>query len=790
MSLKVNKILYLFFILIFSFVNMYSQPNEKSYTILSINVEGNLRTDKGTIIAISGLREGEKLTFPGDGQNKLQSAIKNIWQRKQFSDVNIIIEKTTPMGIFLLIKVKEFPSLSSINISNNKELTEAEIKKEIGKNEGDILSNYDVYLSRYKLKKLYQKEGLIFAKVNTELETTDSNYTNLNVDVDEGFEYHVKQIIFSGNKEFTNKELEDAFEDTHSKKWWQFWRSSKLSLEEYEKDKEKLVTFFKKKGFVDAALIRDTIIYSDVNDEVKIEVEVYEGERLFVRDIKFDGNTVYPDFELSRRLDFSKGDPYDYEKFEMNLFQNMDQTDVTSLYADNGYLAARLIPEEKRISPDSVDITIKVYENQRVKIRKVDIKGNTKTKDKVIRRELFTRPGEYFDRSAVIRSIRALGVMQYFNPEALKPDVKQVDDKNIDLVYNVEERSSDQINASIGFMGAFGLTGAVGLTLNNFSIAKPFREGAGQIMNIHAEFGQANRYQNYSIGFTEPWLFDTPTTVGFNLYYSWIKYVSNLNIRRTGSALNVGRRFRWPDDYFRGDWSFRAQENFTEGYNNRYFREGFSTEITIEQTISRTSYNNLFFPSVGSRFSLRSSLALGALSLGNTDYFKNVMKFEMAHPLMQIKGNDRLVLFLSTNLGYVGGLNDNTMINPMELFSMGGNGLTGFGVTPLRGYEDQSIGPYGGGRVLTRHIAELRFAVSLDPMPVYFYGFAEAGNVWNDMKNADPFNLKRSVGLGVQLMMMPIGVIGFSYGYGFDNPIKDTGSPAGWKFLFHLGQQF
>jgi outer membrane protein insertion porin family len=786
-----NKKIILVFVLLMIFCGglLYSQQEQKSYTILSINVEGNLRTDKGTIIAISGLREGEKLVLPGDGQNKLQMAIKNIWQRKQFSDVKIEIEKTTPLGIFLLIKVQEFPNLAGVKINNNKEVTESEIKKEIGKNEGDILSNYDVYLAKQRLKKLYRKEGLVFAKVNTEIENKDSNFAELKVDVDEGFEYHVEQILFKGNQDFTNKDLEKAFDDTHTKKWWQFWRSSKLSLDEYEKDKEKLLTFFKKKGYVDARIIKDTLIYSDADDKVRIEIEIFEGKRLFVRDIKFEGNTVYPDYELLRRLDFAKGDPYDYEKFDMNLRQNMDQTDVASLYSENGYMMIQLIPEETRVAPDSVDINIRVYENQRYKIRKVEIKGNTKTKDKVIRRELFTRPGEYFDRTAIIRSIRALGVMQYFNPEALKPDVKLVDDKNVDLIYSVEERSSDQINASIGFMGSFGLTGAIGLTLNNFSLVRPFREGAGQILNVHAEFGQANRYQQYSIGFTEPWLFDEPTTVGFNLYYSWIRYNSNRNIRRTGAALNAGRRFRWPDDYFRGDWSLRVQENYVEGNGGLYFRNGYSNEVTVAQTISRTSFNNLFYPTVGSRFSFSTSFALGILNLGNTDYFKNALKFEMAHPLMQIKGNDRMVLYLSTNLGYITGFKSDTMINPIELFSMGGNGLSGFGVTPLRGYEDQSIGPYGGGKVLARHIAELRFAVSLDPMPVYFYLFAEAGNVWGDLKNSDPFDLKRSASLGVQLMMMPIGVIGFSYGYGFD-PIRGGTEPAGWKFLFHLGQQF
>jgi outer membrane protein insertion porin family len=308
-------------------------------------------------------------------------------------------------------------------------------------------------------------------------------------------------------------------------------------------------------------------------------------------------------------------------------------------------------------------------------------------------------------------------------------------------------------------------------------------------LNLHAEFGQANRYQQYSIGFTEPWLFDEPTTVGFNLYYSWIRYSSFMNIRRAGTAINFGRRFRWPDDYFRGDWSLRLQENLVEGDAGNYYRVGLSKEFTVSQTISRISLNNLFFPTVGSKFSFSTSFALGALGIGNTDYLKSNLKYEAVQPLMQIGGNDRMTLYLSTNIGYVATFKSDTMINPIELFSMGGNGLTGFGVTPLRGYDDHSIGPKSGGRSMMRHIAELRFAVSLDPMPVYFYLFAEAGNVWTNLQNTDPFSLKRSAGMGVQLMMNPIGVLGFSYGYGFD-PVSSYTTPAGWKFLFHLGQQF
>ncbi len=766
-----------------------AQNKPTVYSIAGVDVAGNQFTDKQTIIAITGFMIGEQLEFPGSGQNKLQSAIKNLWERKQFSDVQIVIDKKIGNEIFLLINVVENPRLNKIEVENNKELTQEEIVKKIGKNKGEVISNYDIYLAKHKLKDLYKDEGLYFTKVATNLVSTDTaNYSNLIIDVDEGVEYHVSKIEFIGNKEFDNSKLAGTFDDTHAKSWWQFWRSSKFDMKEFETDKELLNTFFKKNGYVDAQILKDTLIYDDDKETVKIKIWVYEGKKIYLRNIHFDGNTVYSEKELIRQLDFKKGDAYNKDRFDKNLHQNEDNSDVTSLYADNGYLAARLKPQDDRVGDDSVDVTIKVYEYQRVRIRKVTIKGNTKTKDKVVRRELFTRPGDYFDRSAIIRSIRALGVMQYFNPEALKPDIKPVDDKTVDLVYQVEERSTDQFNASIGFMGTFGLTGSVGLTFNNFSLAEPLRGGGGQIMNLTAQFGQANRYQQYSIGFTEPWLFDEPTTVGFNLYYSWIRY-TYLNIRRKGGVINLGRRFYWPDDYFRGDWSLRVQENYVEGDAGSYYRSGLSNEITIGQTISRTSFNSLFFPSVGSKFSFSTYFAMGALGLGNTDYLKDQLQFDMVSPLMKIDGNDRLVLFLSTNVGYIASFKSDTMISPIELFSMGGNGLSGFGVTPLRGYDDHTIGPISGGKSLIRHIIELRFAISLDPMPVYFYAFGEAGNVWANLKETNPFDLKRSAGIGIQLMIQPIGIIGFSYGYGFD-PVRNNTQPGGWKFLFHLGQQF
>ncbi|MBI5324569.1 MAG: outer membrane protein assembly factor BamA [Ignavibacteriae bacterium] len=783
MLLKASKFISIFILFLTGSFIATAQSEVKSYIIAGIQVEGIKYADEQTIIALSGLRAGEKINIIPIDQ-KFQIAMKNLWNRKQFSDVEIIIDKITPVGVFLKIKVKEFTRLSEIIIEGNKEISRDDLIKVIAKVKGDVLTPYELYLAKQSIKKKYTEEGLLFASVEAEMEATDTSYySRMVITINEGTEFHTESIEFFGNKDFSNSTLAGTFDDTHTKIWWQFWRSSKFDTKDYEKDKELLKTFFKKEGYVDAEIMKDTLIYDENTSQVHIKIWIDEGKKYYLRNIEFDGNTVYPTPLLLSRLDFKQDDVYDQDKFEKNLNGNEEQTDVLSLYADNGYLSIRFIPEEIRINPDSVDIKIKVYENQRLKIRRVEIAGNTKTKDKVIRRELYTRPGDYFDRSAVIRSVRALGVMNYFNPEALKPDVKPVDESNIDLIYRVEERSTDMVNASIGFAGSFGLTGSVGLTFNNFSVTEPLSGGGGQIFNIQAEFGQANRYQTFAIGFTEPWLFDEPTTVGMNLFYRDIQYFYNQ--RSIGGAFNIGRRFRWPDDYFRGDLRLRIQNNRADTIY--LTRPGW--EVTLGQSISRISLNHPFFPTYGSRFSFSTDFAMGSLGLGIIDYLKNELKFEMVHPLMKIDENDRLVLYLSSNIGYITGVRSDTTYPPVELFYMGGSGLSGyFGTIPLRGYQDNTIGPRYGGRLMAKYTAELRFALSMNPMPVFIYGFAEAGNVWSSLKVADPFNLKRSAGLGVQINLAPIGIIGFSYGYGFDPP-GITGEKSGWKFLFHLGQQ-
>jgi len=766
------------------------QQQQQRYPIIAgISVEGlTLGEDMQTVIAYSGLRIGAEAR-PDD----LVAAVKNLWNRRTFADVRIEKERETALGIFLVIRVVPMPRLRTLTIIGNDDVAKSEIEKAIGKVRGDIVSPYDLYVIRQSVKKLYESEGMLFARVEAELASADSGiYNDLTVTIDEGAEYSVEAIEFEGNDVHSDDELASAFEDTKTKAWWQFWKSNTFDLKKYEADKEKLKAWFLDNGLLDAELIDDTVIFHDDRSTVTLRLTVKEGPEVFIRSIRFAGNTVYDADILTRRLGVDTGVRYNASTFTQNLQMNADQSDVASLYMDNGYLTARMVPDFVRVSPDSVDVVINVFEGERFTIRRVEIVGNNKTRDRVIRRELFTRPGDYFSRSAMIRSIRGLGVLNYFNQEALNqpPQISPVDKTQVDLTYKVEERSTDTFNASVGFAGAFGLTGSVGVTLNNFDITEPLRGGGGQIMSFQWEFGQASRLQTFQLSFTEPWLMGQPTTVGFNLYDTRQNF--NISVRRTGASLNVGRRFRFPDDYFRGDWAL-SFERIESNTNNFFSRTRTNTTLTLSQTFSQTSFDNIIFPTSGSRFVLSTRLTTGFLGIGTTDFAKLGFTFDMVNPLVNINNYPRLVLFLGSEMGFVDGLKSDTTIPPQELYYMGGNGLGGFAITPLRGYRDNIIGPLDatgralGGRVQARFTAELRFALSLNPFPIYLLSFAEAGNVWESLRTADPFGLKRAAGVGMRLLLQPIGLLGFDLGYGFD-PDPATGQRSGWRFHFQFGR--
>ncbi|MCU0427033.1 MAG: BamA/TamA family outer membrane protein [Candidatus Kapabacteria bacterium] len=799
--------------------------------ILGLRVESPTPVDTSAVLFYSGLQVGDFLDARG---GRIQDAIKNLWKRREYANVDVVVDRVTMdgTGVYLTIKVQEATHIRAILIKGNSAVSNKDILKAFDKKDGDAFTPYDLELGRKAVKQLYDKESKPFAKVEVRKEPTDTvGYFTIVLDIKESVTFYVNSVTFPGAKAFSDAEIANALEDTKTKQWWEIWKNNKFEQKKYEKDRnERLVTFYRKNGYIDAQVLGDSLTFNDSLETVDVRIKVDEGQKVYLRNVTFEGNLVFPTLYLEYRLQMQKGDLYNADKFDKNLQGNEEQTDVASLYMNNGYLTARVEKEEKRVAPDSVDIIVKVYERNQFTIRRVEIEGNTKTKDKVIRRELFVRPGDFFNRAAIIRSVRFLGQLNFFNPEKLRPDVKLADNSQVDVTFKVEERSNDTFNASFGYAGAFGFTGSVGITLNNFSVAEPLQGGGGQIFNLNYERGGgiggaggvgAGNFNNsflggalstFTLGLTEPWLFDEPTTLGFNIFDTQNFFFSN---QRTGASVNIGRRLRWPDDYFRADWVFQGLNNqiLANGalainpQQQFFFAQGL--EFSLSQTISRISIDNGLFPTEGSRFVLASKISGGALGIGQMDYFKNQLTLESYTPLLQIAEQNRLTLRLNADIGYVTGLNPATeLIPPLELYYMGGTVLGGFAITPLRGYPDRLIGPRlpiegnpqggnpQGGRAMMLLNAELRFAVTLNPVPIYAMAFVEAGNVWDRINQVNPFDLKRSAGVGVRFLINPIGLLGFDYAYGFDRilgldgtPVGDqNGTSPGWRFHFQFGR--
>jgi outer membrane protein insertion porin family len=820
----------LLLILILSSVNTFAQEKVTSYKILGISIEGNKSADASTIIASTGLKVGDEIQVPGD---KTINAIKNLWTLNIFSDVQIFIDKQLADGVFLLIKVQEHPRVEKVIIEGNDEIDTDDIEKTITFIRGTILKPQEVSKLLQRINKLYENEGFFNTKFETkyynyftadttkdqilvkwrntkdlsdemeiEYDLKDNLSSNLiskikdrlilKIIIDEGDEVTVRKIEFEGNKDFDDGDLKGAMDETSEKTWWKFWDGAKFNPNDYAKDKELIIKFYQRNGYRDVEILSDTLIYSEDKRDLNILINVYEGNQYKIRNIIWEGNTVYPSYVLSSRLEFAPGDIYDMEKFEQNLRGNEKQSDVSALYLDEGYLTFNLQTKETKVADDSLDITIRVEERNQFKVGRVDIFGNDKTKEKVIRRELYTVPGDFFNRGLLFRSVQNLANLQYFNVEKLYgPDgitTKLASDSTVDIGFKVEEKSSDYLNASVGYSGSFGFSGAIGVTLTNFSIAEPFSLGGGQVLSFNWQFGVGNLYRTFSIGFTEPWMFDTPTSVGFDLFDTRQKYIYDL--RQSGVTFRVGRRLKWPDDFFYVQARVRYQyNNIIEGQN--YYPEGQYNQFTVGGIISRKNIDNPIFPSQGSSFMLDAEVSGGKFLPGEVDYLKISFVSEWYRRLLN---SNRFALYLISDLGFIQELEENTIINPFEKFWMGGNGLV-IATTPLRGYEDRSVGPrnvFGdliGGYVKVKFGAELRVAVSMEPIPLYILAFAEAGNVFESFDKTDIFGLRRSVGFGARIMINPIGLIGFDLGYGFDRK-EVTGRPPEWLFHFQFGKGF
>jgi outer membrane protein insertion porin family len=763
---------------------LHSQDGPRTYKILSISTEGNKFYDSRIIVSSSGLKVGDEIMVPSEAT---QAAIMNLWNMKLFSDIEINVDKKVGDGAYLVIKVKELPKLDNMKFSGNDEFSDKDLEEKIPLEKGQVITPQTLKDIEYNLVKLYEEEGYPLAEVKVDQFVNSYNEAQLRVKIDEGTKISVRRIRFEGNSRVSSGDLKGAMDETSERVWWKFWDKSRFNRKDYEKDKALILDYYRENGFKDATIVEDKLTYKNNKEDVDILIKVNEGPKFKIGRITFEGNEVYKDSLLVELIDMKRGDVYNVQKFQQNLRGNESQTDIASMYLDNGYLGFQAEVDETVKDNNYVDLNVKISENHQYRIGLVSFSGNTKTQDKVIRRELFTLPGQYFNKTAMVRSMQQMSQLNYFNPESMNYDFVQRNDSTVDLVYIVEERSSDQLNASVGYSQTFGFSGSLGLTFNNFDILDPLSGGAGQILSLQWDFGTDGSYRTFRIGFTEPWLFNTPTSGGIDVYDTRQNYT--YQIQETGSTLSIGRRFKFPDDYFRGDWFLKFQRtNVIQGAG--IYETGVRSQFSIGQIISRNSTNSPIFPSVGSKISLSAEVA-GANLVGTTNFYKLGFKSEA---FKSLDNSGKLVLATIFDIESISSLSSDNYVPPNELFFMGGSGLS-YNTVALRGYDDRTLGPKNsigspiGGRFFMKYSVELRYSLSQDPIPIFLTAFAEAGNLWKSFKQADFFDLKRSVGVGARLMLPAVGIIGFDLGYGFDRKIVDNQDPA-WLFHFQFGRGF
>jgi outer membrane protein insertion porin family len=784
MSFKeISKILLIFVISAFfiSMNKLYAQDEQAPvlYRIASVSVKGNKFYDSRTIVNYSNLKENMEISIPSD---ETRDAIKKLWSLGLFSNIMLYVDKKFGKDVYLIIQVDELPRVEGIEIIGNKKISTSDIKERVGITIGEVIQEQKLKDLEYNLVKYYTEEGYSLAEVKADKLVSSNNEARIRIKIKEGSKLTVRDISFEGNKGLTRKELKKSMENTSEKVWWKFWDGATFDKNKYEDDKKFIIAYCKEKGYKDAEIKGEDLKLSPDKEDLFIKLKIDEGKKYYINSVSFEGNKIHPDSVLIARLDLKKGDVYNFKKLQYNLYGNETETDISALYLDNGYLSYNADIDEKVVNGNKLDLKIKITENNQFKFGLISFEGNDKTQDRVLRREMYTIPGDFFNRGNVKRSLQQLNALNYFNPEKLGQDLSLENDSIVNIKYMVQERSSDQFNASVGYSGSYGMTGSLGLTFNNFDIQHPFSGGAGQVLNFTWQFGEAGTYRTFSIGFQEPWFLNSPTLLGFSLFDTRTNYT--YDIRETGGVLNFGRRFKFPDDYFRGDWSLKIQStNVING--GGYYETGQRDQFSVKQTISRSTVFDPMFPLTGTRIANSTELSGGPVLPGNISFIKNIFSAETYTPLIR---NQKFILYSNFNFSFIKPIGSDRYLPPTELFYMGGNGLA-YNTIALRGYDDRNVGPKNsylnpvGGKVAIKYGLEIRYPLSLDPFPIFALVFAEAGNVWSDISKTDPFDLRRSIGFGTRLYLPAVGLVGFDFGYGFDKKIEDRDNP---KLIFHF----
>jgi outer membrane protein insertion porin family len=739
--------------------------------VLGLSIVGNETTDAGLIRAHSGLAVGQEVT--GDD---IQTAIQQLWKLNLFSDVEIVEEREVADGVYLAIHVSEYPRLERLEVKGNKKLKGDDLNNLLQLSKGQVVSPQALVQLKTRLKKKYDELGYLLADIEiTTFKSEETGRQIVDVQVKEGAKVKIKKVEFVGNHAFKSGSLRGKMKSNKQKA---LFRSGEFKPDQIETNKQELTAFYRSKGYRDFEVLSDSVAYSPDRRWIYLTFTVSEGQTYRYGNFTWTGNKLFTTGDLNGRMLVSRGDLYNAEKFQQSL------ADIGSKYYEKGYIYATVTPVEKTRDSNVVDVHLDVTEGSEFKVNRIYIAGNTKTKEKVIRRELVLYPGETFDVTKLQRSIREVTILNYF--EKIEPDVVPINENQVDLYLKVAEKSTDQANVSAGYSQQDGFIGQVGFQMNNLL-------GNGQQLSLDWNFGQI--YRSFSISFTEPWFRNHRTLVGtsfFDTHRGGSTYGFDEDI--IGGTLRVGHRLKWPDDYFRLDYVYGLNQTkyshfATDFTNPRHLPQNtprISSSVT--QIITRDSRNDPEFPTRGSVNSLSTELTGGPLG-GNDQYVKAEIDNTWYVP---IAGD--LVLAANTHSGALDGLTRNQQDIPyFDYFFMGGTGqILG---TALRGYKDGEVGPQSGiyavgGKTLFKQSFEFRYPVLKSPT-VFVLSFAEAGNVWESFQKTDLTDLKRSVGLGVRLFMPMIGMIGLDYGLGLDYYDVRTGHRySQWVPHFQFGRSF
>ncbi|MEM1041527.1 MAG: outer membrane protein assembly factor BamA [Bacteroidota bacterium] len=801
-----------------------------SYEILGLSVEGvSDESARQFVLSSSGLRVGQSVTIPGD--QAISDAIRQLYQLGNFADVDVLAERYVGGGVFLLVRVEEVPRLGEVKFEGVKGGDRDELKDRVPLLRGQALRPAGIERSEQIIRDYFAEKGFRLVTVETTQQATPEGSTRVTFDVSRGRKVEIGDINFAGNEAFDEKRLRKRLGNNAEDRWWRFWGASTFDEPGFEEDKQNLIAYYNDRGFYSARILRDSV-YLDTSEpddpEIVIDIQVEEGPKYHIRNLAFDGNAEYTDEQLLFALNIERGEVYSRSKLERSLFYDPQHTDITSLYSDRGYLRFNVQPQIVEVEGDSLDITFTIDEGDIYEFGEITVRGNTRTKEHVIRRQLRTVPGQTYSRQALERSIRELIQLGYFDQQKLAEGPRvSIDEetKKVDLTYNLVETGGDQLELSGGWGGSgFGLILQARVAFNNFSIQnvfngsawRPVPSGDGQQLALSVQTSGL-RYQSYSATFTEPWFRGRNTPIGGSLSYTFRDFSNNSRligldeseistVSQKFSTFNAGLFYRqaltWPDDFFQSgtNLGYRLYDLTGESLSRSYgLPQGTSQELTVRQSLTRNSFDAPQFPTAGSSLLLSAEVALPIP--GFIQYHKEKFSTRWVTPIA-----GRLALDFSADYAYIGSLTGGDV--EFQRFLVGGSPLEaqstfqGYGkdIVFMRGYPTLAITPVQngrrvGGRILNKYSMEARVvAIQTPQFTAAPYLFVDAANTWNSFDDYNPTKLFRSAGFGAKLFLPFLGLIDLNYGYQIDSFTDIRGNAPleigpQWRFQFSLGGQ-